>query len=84
MKEFLFCSILIRKTHFYIWTNRCGYWKRRRSGEGVLRSGEKAVEAGYEVSNEEMKLYGVSEVVKAMNRYCSVGFFYAADESQRF
>ena len=33
------------------------------------------MEAGYEVSNEEMKLYGVSEVVKEMNRYCGVGFF---------
>lgn len=48
-------------------------------GEGVekefLEAGKRRVEAGYEVSNEEMKLYGVSEVVKAMNRYCSVGFF---------
>ena len=48
-------------------------------GEGVekefLEAGKRRVEAGYEVSNEEMKLYGVSEVVKEMNRYCSVGFF---------
>ena len=48
-------------------------------GEGVekefLEAGKRRAEAGYEVSNEEMKLYGVSEVVKAMNRYCSVGFF---------
>lgn len=48
-------------------------------GESVekefLEAGKRRVEAGYEVSNEEMKLYGVSEVVKEMNRYCSVGFF---------
>lgn len=48
-------------------------------GDGVekefLEAGKRRVEAGYEVSNEEMKLYGVSEVVKEMNRYCSVGFF---------
>ena len=48
-------------------------------GEGVekefLEAGKRRVEVGYEVSNEEMKLYGVSEVVKEMNRYCSVGFF---------
>ena len=48
-------------------------------GEGVekefIEAGKRRVEAGYEVSNEEMKLYGVSEVVKEMNRYCGVGFF---------
>ncbi len=48
-------------------------------GQGVeeefIEAQKRRVEGGYEVSDQEMKLYGVSEITERMNRYSSIGFF---------
>lgn len=47
-------------------------------GEGVeqefVEAQTKRMESGYQVSDEEMKLYPAAEIVKKMNLYSSVGF----------
>lgn len=48
-------------------------------GQGVeeefIEAQKRRVETGYEVSGDEMKLYGVNEIVSCMNSYSSIGFF---------
>ncbi|MDO4311480.1 MAG: transcription-repair coupling factor [Eubacteriales bacterium] len=47
-------------------------------GEGIeqefIEAQAKRMETGYQVSDEEMKLYPASEIVRRMNAYSSVGF----------
>lgn len=47
-------------------------------GEGVeqefVEAQAKRMESGYQVSDEEMKLYSAAEIVKKMNLYSSIGF----------
>lgn len=48
-------------------------------GQGVeeefMEAQKRRVEAGYEVSGGEMKLYQTIEILERMNRYSSIGFF---------
>lgn len=48
-------------------------------GQGVeeefIEAQKRRVEGGYEVSDQEMKLYGVPEITERMNGYSSIGFF---------
>lgn len=48
-------------------------------GQGVedefVEAQKRRLESGYDVSNEEMKLYHTEEVVHKMNHYSSIGFF---------
>lgn len=48
-------------------------------GQGVeeefIEAQKRRVEGGYEVSDQEMKLYGVPEITERMNSYSSIGFF---------
>ena len=48
-------------------------------GQGVeeefIEAQKKRVESGYELTDEEMKLYSADEITERMNRYSSIGFF---------
>lgn len=48
-------------------------------GEGVenefIEAQKKRIESGYDLTNEEVKLYTANEIIKRMNGYYSVGFF---------
>lgn len=47
-------------------------------GENVeaefIEANKKRVESGYEVSDEEMRMYTVKDLKKKINKYCSIGF----------
>ena len=48
-------------------------------GQGVeeefMEAQKRRIETGYEVSEEEGRLFSAEEIVSRMNRYCSIGFF---------
>ena len=51
----------------------------REKGEGVenefIEAQKKRLESGYELTNEEVKLYSTDEIIHQMNAYSSIGFF---------